>query len=143
MQLTSDTKTRLIAEVSDPNGTIASLVSSVWGAFDAQGMLAPDLQYLYTKRSLLDIRLGEEQASISFTIVGDVTDNQNQRFDHLQQMRNDCQAEIVRVESLMRSTRPGATGTLAKTEIYTPPWGPDANAARYIGSPYTRIRRVD
>jgi hypothetical protein len=145
MPSADDYQQQIVRECSDPNQTLAALVSTLWDLHAAKADTDPSLllQYLYTKRSALDIRLAEEQPSTDFAVEGDVRDRQSERFAHLQQMRADCQAEIVRIEAQVSSTQGPASGCIAQTALSRPAFGgqPNAAAAAYRGSPYVRPPR--
>lgn len=135
-----DQQAQLIAEVGDPNGTVSLFLTVLWVSLSAK---SADLQYLYAKRAMLDIRLAEEQPDTDLAIGrNDIVDSQSQRFAHLQQMRDDCQTEIVRIEAIERSNRGPVAGVLSTVEPQTPPCGgPDSNWSAFRGSPYYRRAR--
>ena len=136
-------RTTLIAEVGDPNGTIAQLAHVMWDTFASRGVVNPRLQYLYAKRALIDVRMAEEQAAVDINATGDVQITQSQRFDHLQEMRAHVSHELERIENRARSARPPRSGALTTTAPTSPPYvdSADRNDPRYTGNPYISNRR--
>lgn len=133
---------QIVSECSDPNNTLNIAVSTIWDLSAANAGGSVTLQYLYTKRACLDIRLAEEQPDTDFTVGQDVTDKQSQRWQHLQQMREDVQAEIVRVEGITRAQGIPVIAKLTTTEPIAPPSPsyPDPADPFYAGFPYRRCR---
>jgi hypothetical protein len=132
---------QLLREVGDPNGSIAPVLGLIWDLYNDKGRVNWQIQYNYAKRAALDIRLKEEQPDVDYAVgvSKDLEAKTSQEFDHLQTMREDCCAEIVRIEALVRAQRPAAVGALTKTAPESPPWGstPNANSPEYQGDPYT------
>jgi hypothetical protein len=133
-------RAEIITEVGDPNNTLTAIVALTWDIYADKATIDPSLQVLYVKRAALDARLAEEWDDTDVTLRSDVADAQSQRFTHLQQMRVDTQAEIVRVEALSRANRVPMIGALTKTEPISPCWPgePDLNSGRFRGLPYDR-----
>jgi hypothetical protein len=140
----ADLVAQIIREVGDPNGSVAPLAATLFAAFADRRLrhpeLGPRLQSHYTKRALLDLRLAEEQPSTDINVAQDIRDRQAQRFEHLVQMRADCQAEIERMEAIINANRAPKLAALTATEPIPPPYPgtPDANSPLYQGSPYAR-----
>lgn len=137
-----DTLAQIIREVGDPNGTLDAVIAGIWAGWAVKGNLSAELQYLYTKRSCLDIRLAEESPNTTYSVHA-ISWSGGQKFDHLQQMRADCHAELIRIEMNLRGQRRGASGTITKTTPESPPYpnGADANDPFYSGDPYLTLRR--
>jgi hypothetical protein len=136
-----DYQAGVMAEVGDPNGTLAPLLDSVWAMYS--GMASdPRIVALYVKRALLDVRLAELQREITVSIDGRRADRA-QLFDHAAQMRQTTHEEILRLETRARGRRAPVAGALTTTAPTSPPspWGPDRNADSYRGDPYSPLRR--
>jgi hypothetical protein len=134
----ADLQAQVLAEVGDPNGTIAPLLPVLWTIFADKALIDPALIRLYAKRSAIEARMAEEQGSIDFSLGQEVQDKQSQRFTHLVEMRAEAHAEILRIEAIATARRVPQTGALTATTPTTPPTpeSPDANSALYQGSPY-------
>jgi predicted Abi (CAAX) family protease len=130
---------QIVREVGDPNGTIDVVVAELWPYYADRAAIHPILQVLYVKRAAIDQRLAEEQAQFDFTAGKDRV-FRSQKFAHLQQMRDEVQAEITRREAIERSTRAPQTATITKVAPQSPPDidQADANDPLYQGSPYER-----
>lgn len=129
---------QLLAEVGDPNGTLAPLIATLWTFHADRGTLDPWLPYLYAKRAALDVRLAEEQPATDLVIERDTQDKESVRFDHVQAMRDATHAELMRIEAKARSRRLPQAGALTRVEPQTPPYAnqPDAADPLYRGSAY-------
>src|ERR1039457_1220575 len=138
MSLTvSQQQAQIVTEVGDPYGTVAPIVVAVWSFYSDKTPIDSRLPYLYVKRAALGVRLAEEQPSTDVKVGPDIQDDEAARFDHVQAMRDETQAEIVRIETKARARRVPAQGVLTTAEPQTPlfPDQPDANAPMYRGSP--------
>jgi hypothetical protein len=139
MPVAADYQAQILREVGDPNTSITPLIATLWGLWDDKTGIGLELQYLYTKRAALDIRLKEQQPDTDITLTGELSDRQSQRFDHLQQMRDAAQMEITRLEGKIRANRGGASGAITTIAPESNPVTGsrlDANDPRYAGDPY-------
>lgn len=130
-------QSQILAEVGDPNGTLAAIIVGLWAGYSDKGAIDPRLQFLYTKRSAIDVRLAETQGTTDYTLDG-VSEKASGAFDQLTQMRTSTETEIQRVEALARGRRAPAYGAITTTSPLVPqfPTLPDATDPRYSGSPY-------
>lgn len=125
---------------------LASNIATVWASYADKALIAPRLQELYTKRRCIDIVLATLRDQVDFSVFEDLNSKQGQRFDHLNKMRADCQAEIVIVEQRAQKGRAPAVGPLTNTEPETPPTSlpvttvVDGNDPRYRGDLYQPSR---
>ncbi len=142
-----DTQAQIVREVGDPEGTLLpAVVGVLWSAYASRALIAPALQGLYTKRALIDIKLGEERENTTFSMQGDLQDIQSDRFKFLLQMRAATQVEIERVEGIAVASTGHAAGMMDATTAQPPvyPGYADASSPLFTGSPYAhpwRYRR--
>ena len=62
MVTSADIQQRIVLEVGDTREQVLSaMVASVWAEFADKAYIHPRLQELYTKRALIDIKLGSKR----------------------------------------------------------------------------------
>lgn len=146
MTIPADQATILLAIVGNPNSTLAtgspSPLDLFWDRAVQYGTIHPRLQFLYTQRDALDMRLAEESLNTDLNVEGEISDSQSQRFNHLFQMKQDVIAEINRMTQVSRGTGVGASasGAITKTTPESPcfPDAPDPNGDWARGSAFSR-----
>jgi len=137
-----DFQAQIVAEVGDPNGTVFPLMETLWN-MAASTRSGNELIALYVKRAAIDVRMAEEAPNTDFK-AGQLQVNASQTWQHLQQMRADVQAELLRIEAKVAATRVPTFGVLTRTAPTTPPTtdSPDRNDSLYTGDPYQQISRL-
>jgi hypothetical protein len=145
--LPADYQAQILAETGDPTGSIGRILPILWAMYLDKSD-AP-LIALYVKRAVLDMRLAEEASDVDTRVAtsdGAVLQQiaASQQFTHLQQMRADVHAELLRVEGKSRASRGVAYGTIAATAPTSPPFpdSADRNDSRYTGDVYKPLRRL-
>jgi hypothetical protein len=126
------------------DGVLARRMDVLWRRFAAKGPLAPGLRELYVKRACVRLVLGilaQRRFDAADTIEG-LSLKANQIYEHYLEMQRTVQAEIEATEGQFATGRRAYRGgTIARTAPVSPPRPPDANRARYGGSPYAARRR--
>lgn len=146
MSSDADIQALIILEVGDevtaawPTGVLFTNIATMWDSFADKALVAPRLQELYTKRRAIDAVLGIVRGQVTFNIANDHSRNQSDKAKTLLSMRQEAQAEIVRLEAQARSNRGGVAGVITTVAPITPTNPPDANDPAYQGSPYSGPR---
>jgi hypothetical protein len=142
----------LIKEFCDvPDGGLPSdqqilnpLIISIWTLFSSKAPLGPLVQYYYAKRQCIEILFANKYNLVDNT-QGGVNQSLSQRAANLLKIQEKITAEIVRLEAISRGNRTAVVTPLLKRSLQHRPrcwglglgrWRPNADAARYIGSPY-------
>lgn len=139
---TTDESTQLIASVGDfGDSFLATNLPSVWARYDG---VSGRLQFLYTRRDLIDLAMGEVRKRVSFDAPQDVGVDASDLIKALLAMKKDILAEIAREEDTLVIAGTGEvfyslTGemlTTGSTSVAGLPRTLDANSAFYRGQPY-------
>lgn len=128
----------ILQEVKD-DGTVASLLPTIWEMYADQGSLDARLQYLLARRHALTLRLAAVSDKVNVQTDGDRFDLSDE-FQHLTALRETTDAEIERAQLATRGG--GASGALTATAPVMPadratfPATVDANDPAYRGDAY-------
>lgn len=127
----------ILAQLGDPDGTLAPQVDAFWRAHAASPGRSNLLVFLYTKRDSIQVLMGSVRTQVTQTI-GPLTSKDSDLFANLRDMLADTNAEIARQEKLARASGGARVGVLTTTAPEAPPdpWGPDRNSSRHLGNPY-------
>jgi len=138
----------VILRVGDaPDGVLASNIAAIWGSYADKASVYPRLQELYTQRECVEIVTARIRAQVDFSTGGDISIRASQQFTALLAMRQELDAQIVKLETQARGVRTPVIGAITTVAPESPPTGPepfgplDANSERYAGSPYYRTYR--
>ena len=96
-----------------PEQSVASALPGIWTGWADKAAIAPILQYLYTKRSAIDILLGGAWVQVDATDQ-ELGVNLSQQTTHLTAMRAQVEDEIVRDERHAQANRQPVTGPILK-----------------------------
>lgn len=123
----------------DPASDLASVsVGRIWDSYADKVALYPRLQDLYTRRQACDNLLGSIWPAVDYTQSG-VERRLDQFFKHLQQMRDNLNTEILRLEDRARSNRSPAVGRSFRTApVMARGCQPNPNDRAYGGDPLRR-----
>lgn len=114
---TDQYKTLIIAQIGDDEeSTLATMIDGAWLLYSDYATSAPGLQYLCALRKCIEIMQGKERLLVDTARDGDRRVALDQRFDHLQQMFDNTDAQITALHiGLSRSSAGGAIGIIRKT----------------------------
>lgn len=137
---------KILAEVGDQGGTAEGLLPILWDAYADKALVAPRLQELYVKRSVIDVVRAQLRNQVDVAGMGtELQAKKSQRVAALVQMRTETESEIKRLERRVMATRFG-TATITAVTPEVPPWAPnaptppcypDGNDEAWRGSPYS------
>lgn len=132
-------KDLIVLQVGDnADGLLAANIDLLWEGNGDQADAAT--QALYTKRSAIDLMLGDVRQKVDFRDPAGISANLSDLFDHLMRMRADVVAQIALAASSGNGA--GAVGTITKTAPVEPDIGQlDPSARRYRGDPLCPPRR--
>jgi hypothetical protein len=139
----TDEQSRMVQEVGETDdGRIAANVAAVFAIWAGKDALYAGLTWLYVKRELVELAIGAERAKVDFTSAQDLGMKMSDKAGALQTMYDKTLAEIIRIESKARGSRPGASLELVTQTPQSSPWPsppyPNANSRRLRGDPYRR-----
>lgn len=83
--------------------TVAANLPIWWLLYSVKESEGAGLQYWYTRRAVLDYLLKTVEAKSITIKIGDDQVSGNQRFANLKSLRDEANAEILKIESLNRS----------------------------------------
>lgn len=135
----------IIKEVGDTDtGPVGTDISTLWDLYHEMALIAPRLQYLYTKRHAIDIMMGQLREVTTFENDRVKIYNWEQQ-KTLQYMREQTQSEIDDRESKASKIRTPQVGQLETVTPISPnddpatSFMPDASNRKYRGDPYYPI----
>lgn len=121
------------------DNTVLTRVSDIWDSFADKANVYPRLQDLYTRRAVADNYLLGVWDRTDWEQAG--AKESGDQFDHLQALRANYHAEIVRLEKRATANRGGAVGMIAATApVMVGTNCLDPNARAYGGDILTRTR---
>jgi hypothetical protein len=130
----------LLAQVGDPDGTLAAQWDVIWALSVGASPLAARI--LVAKLALIDVALGAASQQVNFS-DGDYSQSASDRAKALLRLR---EATLTALETAQRGGG-AAIGTLTKTTPETPPTGPlvrphgpNALDPEFTGDPYYPLR---
>lgn len=149
MAISAVQRTMLITSVGETfSGALATNVDGIW---DSYAGAVGRLQYLYTKRDLIDLAMGEMRVMADFRSRDDVGVNATDFLGNLLLMKKDVDADILREEAKVGAGAAVAVGgTVAavgemlrkeSSESLRVSGQLSANDMRYRGEPYSPRRR--
>lgn len=123
-------------------GIVMRNISRIWLSYASKETFSPYLRDLYTRRDCLDMVIAVLESQVDTTsLSGNVSLKLSQRIAARQHQRFAIQTEIDRIERIPYAPTSGAiTVTAPVSAPYSN--GPDANDARYLGSPYYPFTRL-
>ena len=125
-----------------PGDAVIGLMPVLWSmAAVRTGVTALPLQYLYTKRAVIDVLLGRVWEDTDAAIPGDMASKESQKTDHLRALRADVEVLIQALTStgggIGQGLVAGALVTMVPPlPLPVPGNGPDPYDPRYRGTPY-------
>ncbi len=149
MAISSVQRSMLITSVGETSsGVLTANVDAVWALYDSA---TARLQYLYTKRDLIELSMGEMRTRATFRSRDDVGVDATDFLSNLLKMKADVDAEIAKEEAKAAAGNqvlPGgsvaAVGEILRQETSNTlrlPGQLSANDMRYRGEPYSPRRR--
>jgi hypothetical protein len=141
-------RTMLITSVGETSsGVLAANVDGIWDSYTGA---AGRLQYLYTKRDLIELSMGEMRTKADFRARDDVGVNATDFLGNLLLMKKDVDADILKEEAKAAAGNqvlPGgsvaAVGEILRketSESLRVSGQQSANDMRYRGEPYSPRR---
>jgi hypothetical protein len=139
---TANQKTDLITSVGDfGDNYLAGRVDDIWAKYDGQ---SGNLQYLYTRRDLIILAMGEVRRRVNLDAHQDVAIDEGDMIKALLSMKRDADNDIAKalaggdVVGDATSFLPyaGELLTTGSTSVVGFPGRPDANSSFYRGDPY-------
>src|SRR5690349_21121226 len=109
-------------EIGEPlsGGPVSDSIAVIWGMYADKALLAPRLQYLYTKAKALDIKLGAI-ADGAYNPVGVVQSKAlDDKAAFWSKERDKVQAEALALETRYARLRAVVSGTLTTTAPISP-----------------------
>lgn len=133
MALTAAQYRALIVAQFGDDPAVAESVDLLWAKNDDQANVA--LQYLYTRRDVIDLLLTRARSQVDFRALNGASVSLSQLTENLQRLRQTVEDEIAGEIAEAGGYQSGEIATQAP--VAPPyPWMSDANAPRYRGSPY-------
>ena len=141
MTIPAHVKTIIENQVGDQDAQeLGPVLEVFWDNRQDKDLIAPDLRLQYTLRDALDVLLGQTW-KLYDQAPGDVKNTYHQKHTSLTSVREDCQREILAIESRAVQSRPGAIGRLTQTAPVDPfcrkSRRVNPNDPAYRGSPIT------
>src|SRR5579883_2552977 len=93
------------------NSPILQTAPQIWDSYVDKAGVFPRLQFLYTKRQLLDTLLARVAENVNFDEIG-VKQDDSDITEHWMGLRTVTHDEIVRLEEVARSNRAPAVGQI-------------------------------
>lgn len=119
------------------NAEARSQVDALWTKYEARANIYPDLVDLYVRRDLLFHLIGNSLGLVDWRWDA-VEQKDSQAMKNWLDLWKATLEEIALLLRQIRSARAAQVGLITATAPNPPPYGVDANAARYRGSPYYR-----
>ncbi len=134
-----DAFTLLLQEISYPDvSPVPHLLQVVWGLYAEKAIIAPNLQYWYTKRHVLDMVMSGVWQDVTVK-EADEENHQSDKSLNLKRIRDNIQAEIDKLEAIARGGRAPVVAQLTTTAPIMPCAGqPNPNSRVYRGDPLRR-----
>jgi hypothetical protein len=141
--ITDVQRSMLIASVGETSSNL--LATNVDGIWDLYGSAPARLQYLYTKRDLIDLAMGEMRVRVSFAARDDVGVDATDFLGNLLLMKASTDADIAKEEAKTATASATLQGGVASVgEILREETSESrrrcgqlsANDLRYRGEPY-------
>jgi len=124
-----------------PGDAVISLTPVLWTMAALRTGTVLPLQYLYTKRAVIDVLLGRVWEDTDAAIPGDMASRESQKTDHLRALRADVEVQIQALTSTGAGIGQGLVAGALLTVVPPLPLpvlgnGPDPYSPRYRGTPY-------
>lgn len=131
-----DTKTRQTTDA-----ILSEIFDTVWDTFSASGLRNPQLQYLYTKRQVIEFWRSSVWRDTDYE--DDVRESLGQMSRNLDLMAKSTQDDIDALERSLSQSSGGVVGLLATTATHAALTGQaDPNHPGYRGDPRYRGGRI-
>jgi hypothetical protein len=103
-----------------PLTRIMDLAPFVWAMYQRYTYW-PQLQYLYAKRKLIDMAIGQLRMKVNQAVGPEISKSLGQYIEHLADMRKDADADIELETKKASASRPLAVGELDTATLLPPP----------------------
>ncbi|MDE2127923.1 MAG: hypothetical protein KGJ62_15185 [Armatimonadetes bacterium] len=122
---------------------LAPMIKTIWNLYAAHAAIAPELQYLYSRRHCIIYLLGQTAANVDVTLGSDRI-LQSQQYAMLLKMEQLTDTQIARILARARAQRAAAAGGISATAPeQVSPGGADPADTAYSGDPQKPLRAQD
>ena len=126
----SQYKALILAQVGDDERqTLAAVIDGLWLVHSAYEAL-PGLRYLCALRQAIEVMQGQARNLVNTNRQGDRSVSLSDRFDHLQTMYDNTDAQIKELEIRLRAGAGGTIGTITRVRPISPVYATSEAAAR-------------